>query len=95
MRGHFTDQRGGDHRVLIAHIAAGEVAIALFKSQHKAVVAFIQLFLDGFADELKASEHVIYINAVRLADGVRHAGGHDGLYRICAFFGRLRVQQIF
>ena len=78
----LADQQGGVHRVLVPHMGAGEIAVALFKAEDE------PLFLprrfqqaDLLADELEAGEGAAQLHTVFLADGIRHVGGDDGGHR--------------
>ena len=76
---HFADQQRRIHRVLIAHIAAAQVAVAFLKAENIAVRAAL-LFkqTDLLADELEARQHVDSAYAAMGGDALSHIGGNDG-----------------
>ena len=76
---HFADQQRRIYRVLIAHIAAAQVAVAFLKAENIAVRAAL-LFkqTDLFTDELEARQHVDGAHAVMGGDTLGHIGGNDG-----------------
>ena len=73
---HFADDHAAVHGVLIAHIAAGEVAVALFE-QVALRVSFALKQSDLVADILEAGEGTANFNAVILRDAVDHIGGNN------------------
>ena len=78
--GHLAHQDSGVHRILVAHVGAGQVAVALLEAKDVAFrVALLLQQADLFADELEAGQHVAQLHAVLLADRHGHLGGHDGL----------------
>ena len=70
-------QHGVD-RVLIAHVRAGEVAVALFKAEDIALRMAARLQQgDLLADILEARQHAAQFHAVFVGDGRDHVGRDD------------------
>ena len=79
---HFAAEQRGVHRVLVADVRAGEIAIALLKAEEIALRLPRPFQLaDLLADEFEARECAAQLNAVMRGDRVRHVGGNDGRHR--------------
>ena len=79
--GHFADQHAADDGVLIPHIAAGQVAVALLEAEDEPLhfPGGLQLG-DLVADPLEAGQHVAALHTIVGGHLVRQRGGHDGLH---------------
>lgn len=68
---HLADNHRAVDRILVAHMAAGHVAVTLLKAEQEAV--FLALLLqqgDLLTDVLEAGEDVDHLDAVALGDDV-------------------------
>ena len=77
---HFADEHGSYDGVLVAYIAACEVAVALLEAEDEAVhlTGGLQL-CDLVTDPLEAGQHVAALDTVLLGHLVGQRGGDDGL----------------
>ena len=78
VRRHLSDHHGRSNGILISHIVAHHVAVALLKGEN--VVVAVRLFPLGntLRHELEAGEGVLEMDSVCLADSSCHAGGDNG-----------------
>ena len=77
--GHLADEHGGIDGVLVAHVVAGQIAVALLEAKDEAVdLAGIGQTGDDVADVLEAGEAAAQLKAVLLGQRVNHGRGHDG-----------------
>ena len=99
---HLTDHEGTVDGILIADIAAGEVAVALLEAEDIAFrMAFLLEAADLLTDELEAGQDIDGFDAVVRGDALAEVHGHDGLHhhrilRKCSVLRPLRedvVQQ--
>ena len=80
-RGHFGEQQRGRDCVLVAHVVADHVAVALLVGEDDGVFARALKLIHLLGHELKARERVVAVEAVRLRHGARHLGRDDSLER--------------
>ena len=79
--GGLAGQHHGVDGVLVAHMRAGQVAVAFLKTEDIPLrVALGFQKADLLADKLKAGQRTAQLYAVLFSDGGRHVGGHDGRY---------------
>ena len=77
--GHLADEQRRVHSVLIAHVVARKVAVALLKAKDEALDApLVGEAGDDIADVLKAGEAATQLKAVLGSQRVHHGGGYDG-----------------
>ena len=77
--GHFTDEHGSNDCILVPHIRAGKISVALFESEDEAV-HFTVCFQIGdlIADPLEAGQGLAHLNSVMLTHQIGKRCGHDG-----------------
>ena len=76
---HFADEHGGHHGVLVAHIGAAQVAVALLEAEEEpALLALLLQAGDLLADVLEAGKRAAQLKAVLAGQGVKHRRAHDG-----------------
>ena len=77
---HFRYQHGCNDSVLVAHIAAAQIAAAFFKAENVVVGSAAALQrADLLADEFEAGEYIDRFHAVILGDPLCQRRGDDGL----------------
>ena len=81
MRRHFRDHHRGRDRVLVAHIVAHHVAVALFKGEDVVVCPRGIPVVHKLCHELEARKGVLEVYAVLLAYRPCHRGGDYACHR--------------
>ena len=68
------------HGVLVAHVGAGQIAVALLKTENEAVHLTVGLQLgDLISDPLESGQHVAALHTIVGSHLVGQRGGNDGL----------------
>ena len=79
---HLADQHGSDDRILVTHIGACKVSVALLKAENETIHLAVRLKLrDLVADPLEAGQGLSELHSVMLRHQIGQRRGNDGLDR--------------
>ena len=75
---HLSDHHGGGHGILVAHIVAHHIAVALFISEDIVVGVGSLPGCNTLGHELETGKGILKVDIICLAHGAGHAGGDNG-----------------